>query len=55
MSHWDQDRLRGRVQELVARDHADALAIGIVDESGHPKKGDKTACVQRQVIGGNTG
>ncbi len=54
LSHWDQDRLRGRVQELVARDHADDQAIGIVDESGHPKKGDKTACVQRQYCG-NTG
>jgi SRSO17 transposase len=54
LSHWDQDRLRQRVQELVARDHADEQAIGIMDESGHPKKGNKTACVQRQYCG-NTG
>lgn len=54
LSHWDQERLRRRVQQIVARDHADANAIGIVDESGHPKKGDKTACVQRQYCG-NTG
>ncbi len=54
LSHWDTDRLRRRVQEVVARDHADDQAIGIVDESGHPKKGNKTACVQRQYCG-NTG
>lgn len=54
LSHWDTDRLRQRVQQLVARDHADDQAIGIVDESGHPKKGNKTACVQRQYCG-NTG
>lgn len=54
LSHWDPDRLRQRVQELVARDHADGQAIGIVDESGHPRKGSKTACVQRQYCG-NTG
>jgi SRSO17 transposase len=29
----------------VVRDHAEEQAIGIVDESGHPKKGKKTACV----------
>jgi SRSO17 transposase len=54
LSHWDHERLRQRVQQIVARDHADEQAIGIVDESGHPKKGNKTACVQRQYCG-NTG
>lgn len=54
LSHWDQNRLRSRVQQMVARDHADEQAIGIVDESGHPKKGNHTACVQRQYCG-NTG
>jgi SRSO17 transposase len=51
---WDQARLRGHVHRIVARDHADPDAIGIIDESGHPKKGTKTACVQRQYCG-NTG
>ena len=50
-SHWDHDRLRDTVQRLVARDHAQEQAIGIIDESGHPKKGGKTACVQRQYCG----
>jgi SRSO17 transposase len=46
--------MRARVQEIVARDHADPHAIGIIDDSGHPKSGTKTACVQRQWCG-NTG
>jgi len=54
LSDWDHALARDRVQRIVARDHADPRAIGIVDESGHPKKGDKTACVQRQYCG-NTG
>lgn len=51
LSEWDHDRLRDTVQRVVARDHAQAQAIGIIDESGHPKKGNKTACVQRQYCG----
>jgi SRSO17 transposase len=47
ISHWDHDRLRDGVQRIVARDHCEPQAIGIVDESGHPKKGNKTACVLR--------
>lgn len=50
----DEDRLRERLQRLVAREHADVQSIGIIDESGHPKKGRETACVPRQY-GGNTG
>lgn len=51
LSEWDHDRLRDTVQRLVARDHGEDQAIGIIDESGHPKKGNKTACVQRQYCG----
>lgn len=51
MAQWDHDRLRDTVQRIVARDHAEEQSIGIVDESGHPKKGSKTACVQRQYCG----
>ncbi len=51
LSQWDHDRLRDTAQRLVARDHAEEQAIGIIDESGHPKKGTKTACVQRQYCG----
>ena len=51
---WDGPHLRDRVQWIVARDHAHPQAIGIVDESGNPKKGRHTAGVQRQWCG-NTG
>ena len=54
LSDWDGALMRDRVQQIVVRDHFDPQAIGIVDESGHPKKGDKTACVQSQYCG-NTG
>lgn len=53
-SPWDRGLVRDRVQHLVVRDHADPQAIGIIDDSGHPKSGNKTACVQRQWCG-NTG
>ena len=53
-SPWDRGDVRDRVQYLVVRDHADPQAIGIIDDSGHPKSGKKTACVQRQWCG-NTG
>ncbi len=51
---WDGPRLRDRLQWIVAREHAHPQAIGIVDESGNPKKGRHTAGVQRQWCG-NTG
>ncbi len=51
LADWDEDRLRDTVQAIVARDHADPQAIAIVDESGYPKKGKMTACVQRQYCG----
>lgn len=51
---WSHIDMRDRVQQIVARDHADPLAIGIIDDSGHPKCGTHTACVQRQWCG-NTG
>lgn len=51
LSQWDHDRLRDTVQRIVARDHAEPQAIGIIDESGHPKKGNQTACVHRDYCG----
>jgi SRSO17 transposase len=48
LAEWDHDRLRDTLQHIVVRDHGEVQAIGIVDESGYPKKGKKTACVQRQ-------
>ena len=51
---WDEERLRDKSQQIVARDHADPDAIGVVEETGHPKKGIHTAGVKRQWCG-NTG
>jgi len=48
---WDHPRARDRVQQIVARDHEDAKAIGIIDDSGHPKSGKKTPGVQWQYCG----
>jgi SRSO17 transposase len=48
---WDHPRTRDRVQQIIARDHEDPKAIGIIDDSGHPKSGNKTAGVQRQYCG----
>jgi SRSO17 transposase len=48
---WDQQRLIDKLQWIVATDHAHPESIGIIDESGNPKKGSHTACVQRQWCG----
>jgi SRSO17 transposase len=48
---WDHARARDRLQQIVARDHEDPKAIGIVDDSGHPKSGKKTPGVQWQYCG----
>jgi len=50
---WDQQRLLDKLQWIVAKDHTNPDAIGIIDESGNPKKGSHTACVQRQWCGNN--
>lgn len=50
-SRWKEPKLRDRLQQVVARDHADSEAIGIIDPTSHKKKGDKTPGVQRQYCG----
>ena len=35
---WDHDRLRQRLHGIVSRDHADRHAVGLIDETGCPKK-----------------
>jgi SRSO17 transposase len=49
--NWDHARMRDMTQEIVAREHADPQGIGIIDETSHRKKGDKTPGVQRQYSG----
>lgn len=48
---WDHDLMRVTLQRLVAEEHADPHSIGLIDETGCPKKGDKTPGVQRQWCG----
>jgi SRSO17 transposase len=48
---WDEEKMRDRCQQIVARDHADPDAIGCVDETGTTKSGDQTAGVKRQYNG----
>jgi len=51
---WDHHRLRDKLQWAVASDHAHPAAIGLIDDTGNPKKGKDTAGVQWQWCG-NTG
>jgi SRSO17 transposase len=48
---WNEPRVRDHLQQRVAREHGGGLAIGVIDETGHSKKGDKTPGVQRQWCG----
>lgn len=48
---WDEERLRERCQQIVARDHAHPEAIGVIDESAVAKSGTQTAGVKRQWCG----
>lgn len=54
LADWDDNRMRDTLLRIVAREHAHPYSIGVIDETGHPKKGDKTPGVQRQWCG-NTG
>jgi SRSO17 transposase len=48
---WDELRMRDTLQQNIAREHQHPCSIGIFDETGHGKKGDKTPGVQRQWCG----
>ena len=48
---WDQKWMRDRVQQIVATEHADEQAIGVIDETSYAKRGVSTAGVQRQYCG----
>ena len=48
---WDEERLRDRCQQLVAAEHADSEALGVIDETGTIKSGRHTAGVKRQYNG----
>jgi len=48
---WDDAALAREVRRTVRDDHADADAIGVIDETGMAKKGNKTVGIQRQYCG----
>lgn len=48
---WDEESVRDRCQQLVAREHADPEAIGVIDETGTTKSGRHTAGVKWQYNG----
>ena len=48
---WQEGMMRDRLQEVVARDHAHPLAVGVFDETSYPKKGERTPGVKRQYCG----
>jgi len=51
---WDEMRMLDTLQQIVASEHQHPYSVGIFDETGHSKKGDKTPGVKRQWCG-NTG
>jgi len=51
LSAWDDEWMADRLAEIVARDHAHPMSIGLFDETGDPKKGNQTPGVQRQWCG----
>jgi SRSO17 transposase len=50
-SKWDADAARDELQGFVIEQFGDVNGIGVVDETGFLKKGEKSAGVQRQYSG----
>ena len=48
---WDEAAMRDRLQQRLARRHSHVHSVGLLDETSFVKKGNKTACVQRQHCG----
>lgn len=48
---WDEEKFHDRCQQIVAREHGDAEAIGVVDESAVAKSGHETVGAARQWNG----
>ncbi len=51
LARWDEGSARDRLQRRVARRHGHPYSIGTIDETSYVKKGNQTACVQRQHCG----
>jgi len=48
---WDEQGIRDELQQYVARRHDSPQSVGVLDETSFVKKGNQTACVQRQYCG----
>jgi SRSO17 transposase len=48
---WDEQGVRNELQQYVARRYTCAQSVGVIDETSFVKKGNQTACVQRQYCG----
>lgn len=48
---WDHGEALLRCQKLIATEHADPHAIGVIDETGTAKSGNHTTGVKRQYNG----
>ena len=48
---WDHEKMRNKLQKIIAKEHAGKHSIGIIDETSFVKKGTKTPGVQRQYCG----
>lgn len=48
---WDENALRQRLHQIIARDHVCPHSIGLIDETSDTKKGVMTPGVQRQYCG----
>jgi len=49
--NWDHQKMRNKIQKIVAKEHPGKHSIGIIDETRFIKKGTKTFGVQRQYCG----
>ncbi len=48
---WEHDEVLRRCRQIVATEHADEDAIGVIDETGTAKSGSHTVGVKRQYNG----
>ncbi|HUY31559.1 MAG TPA: transposase [Pirellulales bacterium] len=48
---WNEQQLRDRCQQILAKEHSHVEAIGIIDESGVAKSGKHTTGAARQWLG----
>ncbi len=48
---WEHDEVLLRCQKLIASEHAESHAIGVIDETGTAKSGNHTVGVKRQYNG----